>query len=134
MPIPPPNGTYSIPELGIGNSESLIQSALFVGDSFLGRSVAWEGQDPDDCDLVIPFPFDGFTPVAEVLDVNGVVLETMSVTPPEGDVTGSFLVELSSAQTTLALSEAAVSWRFRVTSPAPSQDTLLIAPFNLRVS
>lgn len=134
MPIPPPNGTYSIPELGIGNSESILQPVLFVGNSFLGRTVEWNGRDPDDCDLTDPFDFTGFTPVAEVLDANGVVVETLTVTPSEGDATGKFLVELSIAQTTLALSLAGRSWRFNVTSPSPSQDTLLIAPFNLRVN
>lgn len=132
MPVPPPNGTYSVPELGIGNSESQIQNALFVGNSFLGRTVAWEVPDPADCASTLPANFTDYTPVAEILDATGAVVETLTVTPAVGDITGVFTVELSSAQTTAALAAAGKQWRFDITSAAPSRDTLIIAPFQLR--
>lgn len=133
MPIPPPNGTYSTPELGIGNSESQLQKPLFVGDSLLNRTVAWELPDPADCDLNVPADFTDFIPAAEILDSVGTVVETITVTPAIGDATGLFTLNLIPAQTTTALSLVARSWRFRISTVSPPfQETLIIAPFELR--
>lgn len=52
--------------------------------------------DPQTC---VPVDFTGWTPVAEVVDSGGTVLETATVTPSPGDDTGIFLVELTPAQT-----------------------------------
>ncbi len=133
MPIPPPHGTYSVPALGIGNSESILQKILFVGDSLLNRTLLWDFPDPDDCNLRVVADFTDYVPAAEILDAVGTVVETITVTPAVGDATGIFTLNLIPAQTTTALSLVAKSWRFRISLPSPPfQETLSIAPFELR--
>lgn len=132
MPLPPPHGTYSEPLLGIGNPQSLIQDILLTTDSF-DRDIAWRLPDPNDCKApYLPADFTGYTPLAEILDADGNIVETFTVTPLVGDATGTFSYSLTPAQTTPALAAVAVSWRFRLVLAPSFQETYLIAPFVLR--
>ena len=135
MPIPPDHGTYSVPKLGLGNSASFIKPGFIVGNS-LDEPIAWLLPDPDDCDgPKIPADFEGYIPVAEIHDASGSVVETLTVVPAVGDDTGIFNISLTGGvggQTTQALADVAVEWRFRITQAPSFDSTLIIAPFRLR--
>jgi len=132
MPIPPDHGTYSIPELGLGTSGSLLKPAFIVGNS-LDEPVTWLLPDPADCDAPkVPADFTGYVPVAEIHDASGAVVQTITVTPSVGDATGIFNISLTPAQTTQALADTGVEWRFRITISPSFDSTLIIAPFRLR--
>lgn len=133
MPLPPPHGTHSEPLLGIGNPQSLLQDTLYTTDSF-DRFIEWRLPDPVDCKApYLPADFTGYTPLAEILDSDGAVVETLTVSPIVGDATGKFDLSLTPAQTAPTLAAAGVLWRFRLILAPTFQETYIIAPFVLRV-
>ena len=95
--------------LNIGDANGL----LVVGQSFdRTYSVTSFVGEPTCADE--PTTFVGFNMFADIVDANGVVLDTFTVTPSVGDTTGSFDLHLDDSQVTTVLRDSAVKWKFRM--------------------
>lgn len=96
------------------------EKLLLVGHSVQG-SFGWDVPVIDEvtglptCEFE-PADFTGYTPEAVVLDVDDAVLATMTVTPSEGDDTGTFGVFLADTLVTEDLKANAVRWRLSIDS------------------
>lgn len=102
---------------------------LLVGDSF-ERSYCWKCHTaPPDCGFE-PVDYTGYVPTARILDADGNVLDTFTVTPDPGDDTGTFTVVLTPAQTTTTLRDNATTWTLTVTYASVNK-TLIKAPFTV---
>ena len=95
-----------------------------VGDFFQHRFIV---QDPDDCTLA---DFSGYTPAFDILDSAGAIVLSGTVVPSPGDNTGTFLVSLTTAQTT-TLGEANYAYRLRIDDGGGTVKTLFCGQFNL---
>ena len=113
------------PELDIGGPNGL----LLVGQSFsrIYNITSFNGTVCAD----EPTDFTGFNLIGEVVDGAGVVLDTFTVTPSAGDTTGSFLVELTPAQVTIALRDSATQWKFRMVDGGTTNSLLILANFKV---
>ncbi len=75
--------------------------------------------------------FTGFTLIGEIVDASGTVLDTFTVTPSVGDATGSFDLHLDDSQTTTALRDSAVKWKFRMIDGGSTNELLLYNNFKV---
>lgn len=97
---------------------------ISVGDSFYHP---FNVKEEISC---VPADFTGWTPAFAILDATGAVLETGTVTPSAGDLTGIFVAELTAAQTT-TLGEATYAYRLQITDGGGGVNTLFCGPFKL---
>ena len=95
-------------EFDIGGPNGL----LVVGQSF-DRTFIFTAFSGGTC-ADEPVDFTGFNMIGEIVDASGTVLDTFTVTPSAGDATGSFDLHLDDDQTTTALRDSAVKWKFRM--------------------
>ena len=112
-------------EFDIGGPNGL----LVVGQSF-DRTFTFTQFNGETC-TDEPVTFVGFTMIAEVIDVAGVVLDTISVDPSVGDTTGSFDLHLDDSQVTTTLRDTAVKWKFRMIDGGPTNELLLYNNFKV---
>lgn len=114
MATPDQIGTFAR-ALGSGSDDRII-----AGDTWT-RDLVFT-----DSSTKIAVDFTGWTPVFEVIDSSGTLLETGSVSPSPGDTTGIFEVTLSTAQTTALLGTN--TFRLAITFGA-DRHTLVCGPF-----
>lgn len=77
-----------------------------------------------------PADYTGYVPLAVVLDANGAVVATMTVTPAVGDDTGTFRVTLATELVTAALKAVAVKWKLSIEFGGV-KTTLVLARFKI---
>ena len=112
-------------EFDIGGPNGL----LIVGQSF-DRTYNFTAFDGSTCSNEA-VDFTGFTLIGEIVDASGTVLDTFTVTPSVGDATGSFDLHLDDSQTTTALRDSAVKWKFRMIDGGSTNELLLYNNFKV---
>jgi hypothetical protein len=113
------------PNLNIGDANG----KLLVGHSF-DRPYNFTAFNGTTCKDE-PVTFVGFNLIADIVDSAGVVLDSFTVTPFAGDLTGEFELHLDPAQVTTTLRDNAVQWKFRMVDGGTTNDLLILANFTV---